>query len=508
MFKCTSWLRRGFDAAMSAFIRVSGECADYVRRVAAHNTQTRSALMFWALVFVELVGVVDCISPRELNFILFYFIGCVAAGWMAGARAAAVVALVCGVFSFFGSTSLASRNGIDVWNGMFELVTFMAVGFLASEAGRQTRGLESAVQQRTESLQTEIDEHRRTAGRLQETLQLFRHVTENITDVFWVADAARTRFSYVSPEFENVWGFSRRNVYVSAEAWMQAIHPGDRERVRQAAKPEAGPRRYDEEFRVIRPDRSIRWVHERAFPVRNDRGEVFRIVGISEDVTERVRLERQILEISDREQARIGQDIHDGLCQKLISLAFDVNALVAEASPEQAKRLGRVSDVLDESITESRRVARGLYPVRLETEGLVSALKELARTTAERFELNCACETSSDEVLCDFVSATHLYRIAQEGVTNAVKHSHCRNIEISLDDSGGDILLRIRDDGIGISGEKMRSGMGLCIMQYRARALGGALYLRHGEQKGTLISCRIPRHLPNRGATIHQAVFS
>jgi signal transduction histidine kinase len=208
----------------------------------------------------------------------------------------------------------------------------------------------------------------------------------------------------------------------------------------------------------------------------------------------RIRLEQQILEISDREQARIGQDIHDGLCQQLIGLAFSANSLQqslsAQGRPEAAVAR-KIVHLLDEAITESRSVCRGLYPVRLETEGLVPALEELARTTSERFNLECVCEAESRRLHCNIATATHLYRIAQEAVNNAVKHSGARCISIQLSGPEGAIELKIKDDGHGLPTTAQRhAGMGLHIMDYRARRIGGVLNIS-GNGNGTVVECRI-----------------
>jgi signal transduction histidine kinase len=208
----------------------------------------------------------------------------------------------------------------------------------------------------------------------------------------------------------------------------------------------------------------------------------------------RIRLEQQILEISDREQARIGQDIHDGLCQQLIGLAFSANSiqqsLSAQARPE-ASVARKICHLLDEAITESRSVCRGLYPVRLETEGLVPALEELARTTSERFNVECVCEAESRRLQCNIATATHLYRIAQEAVNNAVKHSGGRCIAIRLTGAEGAIELNIKDDGHGLPAAAHRhAGMGLHIMDYRARRIGGVLQIS-GNGGGTVVACRI-----------------
>ena len=219
---------------------------------------------------------------------------------------------------------------------------------------------------------------------------------------------------------------------------------------------------------------------------------------LATDITERSRLQRQILEISDREQARIGQDIHDGLCQQLIGLAFQLNALEqslgSEGRPEAA-RAQKMCALLDEAITESRRVCRGLYPVRLSTQGLLPALEELSAGAAAKYGIECSCEPDGEPPPCDLATATHLYRIAQEAVNNALKHSGARHVRVHLTRVESGIVLEVKDDGKGLEPAPARhSGMGLHIMDYRARLLGGSLKLESGPQ-GTVVSCRVPQTL-------------
>ena len=254
-------------------------------------------------------------------------------------------------------------------------------------------------------------------------------------------------------------------------------------------------------------------------PTRDKDGKPAGYIGVATNITERHRLERQILEISDREQARIGQDIHDGLCQQLVSLAFDANSLeselLAQRRPE-AKKAQRIVKFLDQAITESRQLSRGLFPVRLEIEGLGSALEELAKATGERFNIRCRFINPEPLAVQNIAVATHLYRIAQEALANAVKHSRAENVTIRLNITHnsppthpshsalrtphsalppGQIKLSVEDDGAGLSPAKRKqaTGLGLHIMDYRARAIGGTLHIEANQQGGTIVSCCIPR---------------
>jgi PAS domain S-box-containing protein len=209
---------------------------------------------------------------------------------------------------------------------------------------------------------------------------------------------------------------------------------------------------------------------------------------------QRHRLERQILEISDREHARIGQDIHDGLCQHLVSLAFDANSLEHALSTRrrpEAKIARRIARFLDLAITESRQLSRGLFPVRLETEGLSPALEELAAATRSRFKIRCRFACKGPVAVANSTMATHLYRIAQEAVSNAIKHSRARSVAIRLDAVSGKLELSVEDNGMGLQPVKRRktAGLGLHIMDYRARAIGAALRVGPGRRGGTIVSC-------------------
>ncbi len=220
-----------------------------------------------------------------------------------------------------------------------------------------------------------------------------------------------------------------------------------------------------------------------------------RTAALEAEVRERRQLEKRVLEISDREQARIGQDLHDGLCQHLVSTAFSANLLheklAAEARPE-ARAAGQIATLLDDAITQARQLARGLYPVRLEAGGLAMGLRELAATTSSRHGVACSAVAPEEVRLPDNATAIHLYRIAQEAVNNAVKHGQARHIAIHLSADASGVRLKVEDDGIGIHARAHNpNGMGLDIMEYRARLIGGVFKVTPGAQRGTLVTCHL-----------------
>jgi PAS domain S-box-containing protein len=250
------------------------------------------------------------------------------------------------------------------------------------------------------------------------------------------------------------------------------------------------------ENRILSGSGEIRWMQFVNRGLFDPEGRLVETQSVGRDITEQKRAEREILEISEREQARIGQDLHDSLCQQLVSLAFDANSLqrkfAAHELPE-AVIAGRLARVLDQAITESRRLARGLFPIRLQAEGLASALEELAQSISHRFPVQCRFDCPQPVPVKDHAVATHLYRIAQEALNNSLKHAQAGTLSIQLRSDAGSLELRVQDDGIGLPETPARpGGMGLHIMHYRAATLGATLCIGPGPAGGTIVSCCVP----------------
>jgi signal transduction histidine kinase len=223
-------------------------------------------------------------------------------------------------------------------------------------------------------------------------------------------------------------------------------------------------------------------------------GERF-FTGIVRDITERKRLEREILEISDREQQRIGQDLHDDLCQQLAGIGFMSEVLeqklAGKAEAAEAAEAGRIAGHVRGAIEQTRMLARGLSPLEMESADLMTALTELASNTAEIFHVRCRFRAENPVGIGDAAVSTHLYRIAQEAISNAIRHGGADEIGVSLEAEAGEAVLRVTDNGTGFAGPKKDSrGMGLRIMKYRAGMIGGMLDVCHADGKGTVVSCR------------------
>ena len=219
--------------------------------------------------------------------------------------------------------------------------------------------------------------------------------------------------------------------------------------------------------------------------------------GFIRDITERKRLEKEILEISEREQRRIGQDLHDGLCQHLAGIEMLSQVLaqkLSSKSKEASTRAAEIAKAVREAISQTRLLARGLSPVTLESEGLMSALTELALNTEKMFRVRCSFECLEVVKFDNHAAATHLFRIVQEAVSNALKHGKANKITIQLREDPARLHLRVSDNGRGFpenfTGGK---GMGLRIMQTRIGMVGGTVTIEQNATGGVTVICSAPK---------------
>jgi PAS domain S-box-containing protein len=221
--------------------------------------------------------------------------------------------------------------------------------------------------------------------------------------------------------------------------------------------------------------------------------------GIVRDISERKRLEREILEIGDREKRRISQDLHDSLGQLLTGIGFRCksleNKLAARGLPE-ATTARQIAELVTQAVDDARGLARGLQPVEARPNGLVAAPEQFADRMSGIFGVACTFTCESSFELHDAAAANNLYRIAQEAAHNAMKHGRATTVSISVSRAGDVIRLEVRDDGIGFdepaAGET--EGLGLQIMRYRAAMIGATLTIRRAaESRGTVVTCEAAR---------------
>lgn len=212
---------------------------------------------------------------------------------------------------------------------------------------------------------------------------------------------------------------------------------------------------------------------------------------------ERHRLERELVQISEHEQQRIGQDLHDGICQHLAAIGCAARMLannLREKDLEEAQDASLIESAIDSVITGARGLARGICPVPVDRVGLPGALLEMAKTASQLTGSKIEVRGCDEDVDFDPKTAMHLFRIAQEATGNALRHSGARQIVLGMHvRPGSEFELRIEDDGTGLQPRAQQSnrGIGLSTMRYRAEQVGGSLEISPRPGGGTVVSCRV-----------------
>lgn len=220
------------------------------------------------------------------------------------------------------------------------------------------------------------------------------------------------------------------------------------------------------------------------------------ILVVARDITERKRLEREILEISEGIRQQVGRDLHDDLSPHLIgieALSEVLKLRLEKKSRMEARELEKIRQLINEAITKTHRLVKGLCPIELGIEGLSAALANLARRISSIYGVTCRFAGNSEVAIRDNVTAINLYYIAQEASYNAVKHAGAGKIDISLTSDSRSLVLRVADNGKGIPLPLPRNaGNGLRIMKYRAEIMNGSLKIKRNENQGTSVSCFLP----------------
>jgi PAS domain S-box-containing protein len=246
------------------------------------------------------------------------------------------------------------------------------------------------------------------------------------------------------------------------------------------------------EARGSGPHGSTAWYSLRMGPISRG-GVPLGVTLIATDITERRRLEEETIDLAETERRRIGRDLHDGLGQALTGTALLARGLsgrmAAKGIPEAAE-VARIGGLLQDAVAQARGIARGLYPLGLDSRSLKEALEVLVAGVEGMPGVSCRVEGDVPEGCFTETEATHLFRIAQEAVINALRHSGARQIVITIGNGPAGRGIAIRDDGGGLP-EGGREGLGFRLMRYRAAIIGGILHVRKGEPSGTIIECRL-----------------
>jgi signal transduction histidine kinase len=514
------------------------------------SRKSPATVLLMGLVMVLYVGAVDYVTGQVM-MLIFYLVPVCFVAWFAGRSSGVVTACAAGL-AWYGAkymdATTVEQHFMLLWNFLMRVLTFAGFAALTSEVAERKRveqelrraqeGLERRVRERTqelaqanEALQAQVAERTAAQGKLKllnETLE--EQVAQRSADAEERArqlarsEAALRRQTGILQSILNSMGDGV--IVADANAKILLFNPAA-ERLLRASLGDIPPEHWLEHYETYLPGtltaypsndhpllRAVRgevidgaeiflrrsnvnegvWLSATGRPLVDENGHAQGGgVVVFSDITPRKLLEKQIAEVSDREQRRIGQDLHDSLCQHLVSAAFASEFLrdkLARQKLAEAAQAERILDIINEGISQARTLARGLYPVRLEIDGLASALEELAAASQTRSRIPCHFSCDQPVTVYDEVAGVNLYRIAQEAVNNALKHSRARHISIGLGSVEQEVTLTVKDDGVGFPQTlNPRGGMGLSIMNYRAKMIGASLDIRRAAAGGTIVIC-------------------
>jgi PAS domain S-box-containing protein len=454
------------------------------------------------ILFATCVLIVDVLTPQGIEVWVFYLPVIVFLVLFKDPRWIVVGALACSILVVVGSFfSPQSINPLwyDILNRGMGLMAIWLSAYrgviLCNRSNQLTRALAD--------LQQESDMHRQTAQVLREHEERLRLAMQGAGMGSWDLNLQTGKLIWSETHFRMLGYEPVPSGEASRDMWLSRVHPDDRPHILESQEQARRERSLHScEYRIRRPDSPHPvWLEVFGRFLYDSQGEAIRFLGVSFDITRRKELEREVLkrEVLKNavlEQQLIGQELHDGVGQELTGLGLIAQSLaqrLPEASPE--KRIGaRLSAGLDEVHGKVRELARGLIPVHVDTRGLSAALADLAARTTRQFGVSVATECPEWVELPDHQIATEIFRVAQEAISNALRHGRARRIRLTLLSEPNGLRLGIKDDGIGIhSRPPDKEGLGLRIMEYRAGLIGGALQISSPEGGGTFVTLTLPR---------------
>ena len=342
----------------------------------------------------------------------------------------------------------------------------------------------------------DVTQRRQKEDALHESRSLFSSIVEGITDAIFLCNPAGWLLLANSALAD--WLGKPASEIVGRHIAEFAPHEVERLVLEHNAAIIAGEKTRTFEIRVPTARRGLRTFLVTKGLNRNVDGEV-RIFGIARDISELKAMEREIIDTSEKEKQRLGQDLHENLCQYLVGISLLGNVLFEDLlrlGLKQAEDARQITTMVKDVVVEVRSLVKGLSPMPIEQDkGLIAALEELAEKARAGGAIQCTLRASPAVDLIERAIAIPLYRIAQEAVHNALRHSQARKLQIRLTDTRRAIVLTVQDDGIGFSEPypDLSSGLGLHIMNYRSRNIGAELVIRKLPGKGTAVTCTIPK---------------
>ena len=334
-------------------------------------------------------------------------------------------------------------------------------------------------------------ERTQAEGALKESEEKFRVLVETSRDLIWNCDT-EGRFTYLNPAWERTHGYRIEEMLGHKFTEFQPPEVAARD-IQEFSRHLAGGSVMSYETTYISKSGDTIHLVFNAIPTVDASGSIVGAQGTAYDITERRALEQKITEISERERIRIGQDLHDGLGQFLAGIKYMTDVLeknLAEKAMEEVISVREITKRLDEAIQQTKTLAREIYPVKINAEGFMSVLQEYAMQVNRMYGVRCQLEVDQPLLIQDHSVATHLFRIVQEAVNNAVHHASADQITIQIAVEDGLRSVRIRDNGVGLPEqfEKLK-GVGVNSMKYRANVIGASFSIASKGTNGTVVAC-------------------
>lgn len=434
------------------------------------------------LAWIAGIGILDWYTGTELAFSAFYLPGIAWEAWFSGRRQGLAMAF-CSALAWLLAEKIYHLNYsspfIPYWNAGIRLCFFVITALLTFE----------------------VCSRQRTEKTLREQDSVLRSILDSMGDGVVVVDGNGNIIAF-NPAAEKL--FHHNPTGRNAMQWVRDIESAQVDGFNpDADKPSplrmavAGHLSGSHEISLcVNPEADIRVLGITSQPLMGGQDAATGMVMVITDLTARRTVEKKIAEASEREQRRIGRELHDGVCQHLVGVAFAAGSLQSSLESRslvtEAEAAGEIARLINDAISEARNLAHGLYPAGLE-EGIEIALHTLASTTHKRTGILCTARVADDSTVVDPVSAVHLYRIAQECVSNACRHGEAKSITISLEQQSGQLKLVVADDGKGMdTSSTTNRGIGLNVMRHRASLMGGGLEIVSHAGQGTRIICNLP----------------
>lgn len=384
----------------------------------------------------------------------------------------------------------------------------------------------------------DITERRQAEHALQQSERRYRSFVQNFQGIIF-----QGHLNFVPVFFhgavERITGYREQEFTRGQPRWDQVVHPDDRAAVFESGRELSTTPGYaiEREYRIVRKDGQIRWLHELIQNLCDGSGKPILVQGALYDITERHQMEedlrkyrehledlvkartaeltaanqhlrsemarrelveRELLHVVERERRRTGRELHDSIGQQLSGVAFMIEVLREKLSDRgldaEASYMSRIGAFVDQTMEQTRILAKGLHPIDVYPDSLPSALESLAAHTEQLFNVSCTVRCEPSISFDDTATVMNLYRIAQEAITNAIRHGKTEHIGIALQTDGEQVRLVVQNDGVAFpAGQRRGTGMGLRIMRHRAEMINGSLEIDKGPHGGTVVSCVLAR---------------